>query len=65
MTIAIVIPTYNERDNVGRLIQELQLQFQQVRPHDMKILAVDDHSPGGTEEVVRSYWTFRNCNLRS
>ena len=54
MNIVIIIPTYNEKDNIGRLIQELQVQFRQIHGHDMKILVVDDHSPDGTEEVVRS-----------
>lgn len=47
----IIIPTYNERGNVGPLITELQRQFAKM-PHEMHILVVDDESPDGTSEVV-------------
>jgi dolichol-phosphate mannosyltransferase len=49
--IVIIIPTYNERENVGLLIDELQIQFPSIG-HDMAILVVDDNSPDGTAEVV-------------
>jgi len=53
MKIVIIIPTFNEKENIGRLIQALQEQFKQIQGHDMNVLVVDDHSPDGTEEVVR------------
>jgi dolichol-phosphate mannosyltransferase len=53
MRIVIIVPTYNERANIGRLIEALQEQFQRIPAHDMDILVVDDRSPDGTEEVVR------------
>lgn len=53
MKIVIIIPTYNEKENIGRLIQALQQQFQRIPAHHMNILVVDDSSPDGTEEVVR------------
>jgi dolichol-phosphate mannosyltransferase len=52
MRIVLIIPTYNERENIGRLIDELQVVFAPL-PHDMQILVVDDNSPDGTMEVVR------------
>ena len=52
MRIILIIPTFNERENIGRLIDELQSVFQTL-PHDMGILVVDDNSPDGTIEVVR------------
>jgi dolichol-phosphate mannosyltransferase len=52
MRIVLVIPTYNERGNVGRLIDELQAVFASLL-HEMQILVVDDNSPDGTAEVVR------------
>lgn len=45
----IVIPTYNERDN----IQELVPRLFSVLP-EAHILVVDDNSPDGTSEAVRS-----------
>ena len=44
----IIIPTYNERDNIGGLIREI---FSKTR--DIGILVVDDNSPDGTAQVVR------------
>lgn len=52
MKIVVIIPTYNERDNIGLLIQALQTVFPSL-PHDMHILVVDDSSPDGTAEAVR------------
>jgi len=51
MRIVLVIPTYNERGNIGRLIDELQAVFSSLA-HEMQILVVDDNSPDGTAEVV-------------
>ena len=52
--ILVVIPTYNERDNVGALCEELL-----SRPERPDVLVVDDNSPDGTaaeaEEVGRRY----------
>lgn len=45
----VIIPTYNERDNVARILTtvlELNLNYH--------VLIVDDHSPDGTSEIVRS-----------
>ncbi len=52
MKAIIIIPTYNERENIAVLIAALQDQFQRIR-HDMHILVVDDSSPDGTADVVR------------
>jgi len=43
----VVIPTYNERDNIGRLIDGV-LRL----PVDVNVLVVDDNSPDGTGELV-------------
>jgi dolichol-phosphate mannosyltransferase len=53
MKLVIVLPTYNERENVQALIPMLQKQLQVV-PYAAHILVVDDNSPDGTGEVVRS-----------
>ncbi|MGE4233932.1 MAG: polyprenol monophosphomannose synthase [Bacteriovoracia bacterium] len=44
----IVIPTYNESENIGLLSQRLVDLYPEV-----DILVVDDNSPDGTAEVVR------------
>jgi len=63
MRIVIVLPTYNERENIRPLIDELQQQFNHI-PHDMNILVVDDNSPDGTAEAVREAMTeYPNLSL--
>jgi len=53
MKIVIILPTYNESGNILLLINALQEQFRKI-PHDMNILVVDDNSPDGTGELVRT-----------
>lgn len=50
----VVVPTYNERDNIAAMIIALQ-----ELPEPVDILVVDDHSPDGTAEVVRRFMQIR------
>lgn len=52
MTIVIVIPTYNEAKNIGRMIQALAEEVKKMPQHTWKLLVVDDSSPDGTGELV-------------
>jgi dolichol-phosphate mannosyltransferase len=52
MKIVIVVPTYNEKENITILVEELEKEFPQI-PHKMHILVVDGNSPDGTAGVVR------------
>jgi dolichol-phosphate mannosyltransferase len=47
MKIGIVIPTYNEAENIVRLIEELN-----KLPWELDILVVDDDSPDNTSDLV-------------
>lgn len=47
MKIIVVIPTYNEKDNVQRIIETVL----GVSP-EIEILIVDDNSPDGTSDIV-------------
>lgn len=49
MNARIIIPTYNERENITPLVTELLEKVNEVR-----ILVVDDNSPDGTAEAVRA-----------
>ena len=48
MKSLIIIPTYNERDN----IQNMLLALLDLKIKDLHILVVDDNSPDGTAEIV-------------
>jgi dolichol-phosphate mannosyltransferase len=43
----IIVPTYNERDNIDRLLTRLL-----ALPYELHVLVVDDHSPDGTGDLV-------------
>lgn len=47
MNTVVVVPTYNERDNIEQLVAEV---FRQGP--DIRLLIVDDNSPDGTGEFV-------------
>lgn len=65
MKTVIIVPTYNERDNIARLIEELSIQFARMH-HEMHVLVVDDQSPDGTADVVRELQgRHRNLHLLS
>jgi dolichol-phosphate mannosyltransferase len=49
-TLSVVIPTYNERDSIQRLIRDVTAV---VSPTPVEIIVVDDASPDGTGNVVR------------
>jgi len=49
MEISIVLPTYNEAENIKELIPQLKKEFPKA-----EILVVDDSSPDGTAKVAKS-----------
>jgi len=49
----IVIPTYNEKENIEKTIFEVTKVLDKVKTSDFGILIVDDSSPDGTGEVVK------------
>jgi dolichol-phosphate mannosyltransferase len=54
MNIVIVIPTYNEKENIGNLITVLENEvFPKIKNHKMFILVADDKSPDGTADLVK------------
>jgi len=51
--IAIVTPTYNEAENIGELLDQLEQVCQDIPDVSFTIVVVDDSSPDGTAEVAR------------
>lgn len=45
MTVLVIVPTYNERDNIASIIDA-------VRRHGYEVLVVDDGSPDGTGDIA-------------
>jgi len=53
-TAVVVIPTYNEAETIGRMIDHLfKKTFPGIKNWRMKLLIVDDTSPDGTWRIVR------------
>jgi len=63
--VVIIIPTYNEKENIGRMIDVLEEEiFPKIKNNQMEILVVDDKSPDGTADVVRQKMKeFENITL--
>ncbi|MDP1069611.1 glycosyltransferase, partial [Klebsiella pneumoniae] len=46
--ITVVVPTYNERENLPKLVDRLAA----LKIPNLHVLVVDDNSPDGTGEVA-------------
>lgn len=61
MKLNILIPTYNEVENIGKIIPEIFVYAQ-----DVGVVVIDDNSPDGTADVVRTLQKqFSNLQLFS
>ena len=49
--LSLVIPTYNEKENILKLIKQIQLEFKKNNISG-EIIVVDDNSPDGTGKFV-------------
>jgi dolichol-phosphate mannosyltransferase len=49
--LSVVVPTFNERDNVGKLYRKLDAALTGIA---WEVVFVDDNSPDGTWDVVRA-----------
>lgn len=58
--LAIVLPTYNERENIVEVIAAIEEALQGLR---WELIVVDDDSPDGTADIVRGY-ARRNDRIR-
>lgn len=53
MKVVIVIPTYNEKDNIDSLLHKICVVMGKIKGWTWEILVVDDGSPDGTADIVR------------
>jgi dolichol-phosphate mannosyltransferase len=63
--VVIIMPSYNEAKNIGRMIKELfTVEFPKIQKAEMHLLVVDDNSPDGTGEIVKKAMeTHKNLHL--
>lgn len=55
MKTVIVLPTYNESENIEQFVNLITKKIEEIGPilnFDIKILVVDDFSPDGTADIV-------------
>lgn len=65
MKIVLIIPTYNEKENIRRTVSAIQSEFKRLNNDDEgHILITDANSPDGTaDEVRRMIKEFPNIHL--
>ncbi|RLI96168.1 MAG: polyprenol monophosphomannose synthase [Candidatus Altiarchaeales archaeon] len=52
--VVIIIPTYNESENIGDLLNLIEGTTENIKDYDISILIVDDNSPDGTSAIVKN-----------
>jgi dolichol-phosphate mannosyltransferase len=48
----VIIPTYNEKENIGKMIRTVM-----DLPKEFDLLIIDDNSPDGTADIVKKFQT--------
>ncbi len=60
----VILPTYNEAENVSDVIPNIFAQAPAIPTHDLHVLVVDDNSPDGTQDVIHTLMErFQNLHL--
>jgi len=63
--ISVILPTYNEKDNIVLLIDSISKVLNEIGDVDYEIIVVDDNSPDGTSILVSEFiknHTIKNSN---
>jgi dolichol-phosphate mannosyltransferase len=61
---SIVLPTYNEAENLSALLPRIFAQSLAIDTHELHVIVVDDRSPDGTSDRVRRMKSrFPNLHL--
>jgi dolichol-phosphate mannosyltransferase len=59
--IWLVMPTYNEAENINRILPAVHAALEDVAPGDHRILVVDDNSPDGTGKMAEALSEQLDC----
>ena len=52
LQVSLIAPTYNERENIALLAEEIFQVIDEEPEIDLELIIVDDNSPDGTGEVA-------------
>lgn len=55
MKIVVVMPTYNEAENIQSMIPILLSKFKEIPAHEIHLLVVDGNSPDGTAKIAQEF----------
>ncbi|MFH1311011.1 MAG: glycosyltransferase family 2 protein [Nanoarchaeota archaeon] len=62
MELSLVIPTYNEKENIQKLIKKIQEEFKKNKIKG-EIIVVDDNSPDGTGKILEDLKKTKNLKI--
>ena len=63
----VIIPTYNEKENISKMLSALMGEFVKIKKNlklEMSVLVVDDNSPDGTGKLVSDF-SKKNKRLKN
>lgn len=64
--VCVIIPTYNEAENIEALIQNLETVATTLQKYALHILIADDKSPDGTADIVKNMQSqYNNIHILS
>ena len=55
MKVFVILPTYNEKENISALLKKLIETSGKVKGYNMHIVIVDDNSPDGTGKIAENF----------
>lgn len=61
MTISFIIPTYNEKDNITKLVDRV-IHITKKTTYKYQVIVVDDNSPDDTGNICRKYF-YKNKSV--
>lgn len=64
MKVVVILPTYNERENIRTVLDKLRETSIKIPNHTFVFLVVDDNSPDDTSDIVHDYkQKYKNVDI--